>query len=132
MKITVDTNILVRAIIADDAEQARLAQDALERATLIALPVTCLVEFCWVTQRVYKLGRSETAAAIRSLIAADKVAADRGAVEAGLALFEAGGDFADGVIAHSGKWLGGETFMSFDRQAVRLLALQGESTIIPS
>ena len=40
---------------------------------------------------------------------------------------EAGGDFADGVIAHEGRWLGGETFVSFDRQAVKLLAAQGEA-----
>jgi predicted nucleic-acid-binding protein len=44
------------------------------------------------------------------------------------AAFIAGGDFADGVIAFEGKWLGGETFVSFDQQAVALLAAQGEST----
>jgi len=49
-------------------------------------------------------------------------------VEAGLALLDAGGDFADGIMAHEGKWLGGETFVSFDKQAVGLLSKQGEST----
>ncbi len=52
---------------------------------------------------------------------------NRPAVEAGLALLEAGGDFADGIMAHEGKWLGGETFVSFDRQAVKLLSEQGEA-----
>jgi predicted nucleic-acid-binding protein len=46
----------------------------------------------------------------------------------GLALLEAGGDFADGIMAHEGKWLGGETFVSFDKTAVALLSLQGEAT----
>ncbi len=32
---------------------------------------------------------------------------------------DAGGDFADGVIAYEGRWLGGETFVSFDRKAAR-------------
>ncbi|EGG79200.1 transposase subfamily [Gluconacetobacter sp. SXCC-1] len=53
---------------------------------------------------------------------------NRPAVEAGLALLEAGGDFADGVIAHEGVWLGGETFVSFDKKAVSLLKKQGEKT----
>lgn len=51
---------------------------------------------------------------------------NRPAVEAGLALLEAEGDFADGITAHEGKWLGGETFVSFDRKAVTFLAQQGE------
>ena len=58
---------------------------------------------------------------------ADTVRVDRTAAEAGLALLEAGGDFADGVIAHQGQWLGGESFVSFDRQAVALLQAQGIS-----
>jgi predicted nucleic-acid-binding protein len=32
------------------------------------------------------------------------------------------GEFADGVIAFEGKWFGGETFVSFDKKAVRLTA----------
>jgi predicted nucleic-acid-binding protein len=42
-----------------------------------------------------------------------------------LAFLKAGGDFADGVIAHEGRWLGGETFVSFDKKAVSLLSGQG-------
>jgi len=48
-------------------------------------------------------------------------------VEAGLAVLDAGGDFADGIMAHEGKWLGGETFVSFDRNAVSLLTKQGNA-----
>jgi predicted nucleic-acid-binding protein len=44
-----------------------------------------------------------------------------------LAVLEAGGDFADGVIAYEGAWLGGETFVSFDKKAVTLLTDQGHS-----
>jgi predicted nucleic-acid-binding protein len=42
-------------------------------------------------------------------------------------VLEAGGDFADGVIAYEGNWLGGETFVSFDKKAVSLLTAQGQS-----
>jgi predicted nucleic-acid-binding protein len=46
------------------------------------------------------------------------------AVQAGLALLENGGDFAEGVIAFEGKCLGGTEFISFDQQAVKLLKAQ--------
>ena len=35
--------------------------------------------------------------------------------------------FADGLIAYEGKWLGGDTFVSFDKKAVPLLSGQGEA-----
>ncbi len=63
---------------------------------------------------------------MRLLMSGDNVQMDLPAVEAGLELLEAGGDFADGVIAHEGDWLGAEEFVSFDRQAVRLLKSQGK------
>jgi predicted nucleic-acid-binding protein len=55
------------------------------------------------------------------------VGVNRAAAEAGLALLDAGGDFADGVIAYEGSWLGADGFVSFDRMAVRLMEVQGES-----
>jgi predicted nucleic-acid-binding protein len=81
-----------------------------------------------VLLRVYGLQASDAAAAIRALLAAANVEVNRPAAEAGLAVLEAGGDFADGVIAYEGHWLGAETFVSFDKKAVALLAAQGQST----
>lgn len=49
-------------------------------------------------------------------------------VKSGLSMLRDGGDFADGVIAHQGEWLGGETFVSFDKKTVAVLAGQGLST----
>jgi predicted nucleic-acid-binding protein len=54
------------------------------------------------------------------------VVTNRPAAEAGLALLDRGGDFADGVIAYEGHWLGAEEFVSFDKQAVSLLKSQGK------
>jgi predicted nucleic-acid-binding protein len=81
----------------------------------------------WVLLRVYDLQPSDAAAAIRALLAAANVETNRPAVEAGLAVLEAGGDFADGVIAYEGNWLGGKAFVSFDKQAVALLTAQGQA-----
>lgn len=44
-----------------------------------------------------------------------------------MALLDANGDFADGIIAYEGRWMGAETFVSFDRQAMKLMQERGES-----
>jgi predicted nucleic-acid-binding protein len=50
------------------------------------------------------------------------------AAEAGFsALLDAGGDFADGVIAYEGNSLGADSFVSFDKKAVKLMETQGGS-----
>lgn len=128
MKIAVDTNVLVRAVVRDDPAQASIAAKVLTDAELIAVATSCLCEFVWVLLRVYDFKPSDAATAIRALLAATNVEANRLAVEAGLSVLEAGGDFADGIIAFEGNWLGGETFVSFDKKAVVLLAAQGQSS----
>ena len=128
LRITVDTNVLVRAMVFDDPEQARLAEELLRSAELIAIPLAVLCEFVWVTTRVYRRSAGEVGEAIRTLLAIPNVIVDRPAIEAGLALLETGGDFADGVIAFDGRRLGGEVFASFDRSATELIAKNGGQT----
>lgn len=125
MKVSVDANVLVRAVLQDDARQARVAEKLLREATLIAISLPCLCELAWVLCRGAKLSTEDISEVIRSLMAIDKVVMNRPAAEAGLALLRDGGDFADGVIAYEGHWLGGESFASFDKQAVELLSAQG-------
>jgi predicted nucleic-acid-binding protein len=127
MKITVDTNVLVRAAVRDDPKQARVADKALKEATLIAVSLPCLCEFVWVLRKLYRFDDASIATAIRALIATEQVAMNRLAVESGLAILDAGGDFADGIMAYEGNWLGAETFVSFDKQAVSLLTRQGQA-----
>jgi len=126
MRVTADTNVLVRAFLEDHPQQSKVAQAALSKAELIALTTATLCEFVWVL-RSYKIDPSDIAATIRSLINGANVAVNRPAAEAGLALLDAGGDFADGAIAYEGRWLGAETFVSFDKKAVRLIEADGGS-----
>ena len=126
MKVAVDTNVLVRAVVRDDKAQAKAAIKILRDAELIAIALPCLCEFVWVLRRVYGLQPDDAATAIRALLAAANVEMNRPAVEAGLSALDAGGDFADGVIAYEGNWLGGETFVSFDKKAVAQLKAQGQ------
>ncbi|ANP91319.1 type II toxin-antitoxin system VapC family toxin [Rhizobium leguminosarum] len=126
MKVSVDTNILARAVLQDDAEQGGAAAKLLKEASLIAVSLPSLCELAWILRRGARLSREDVSQTIHDLLNAGNVAMNRPAVEAGLAMLEAGGDFADGVIAHEGAWLGGESFVSFDKQAVELVVRQGQ------
>ena len=126
MKIAVDTNVLVRAAVRDDPEQTDAATRIMARAEVLAITVSSLCEFVWVLRSVYGYRAPKIAEAIGILLSAENVETNRASVEAGLAMLDAGGDFADGVIAYEGRWLGAETFVSFDKEAVEMLKQQGQ------
>jgi len=130
VKLTADTNVLVRMVLTDDPDQARIAAATLTAAEGIAVTLPALCEFVWVLRRGYKREAQAIALAIRNLMRSATVRIDRPAVEAGLAILETGGDFADGVIAFEGSRLGGETFVSFDRDAVKRLKASGVRTLL--
>jgi predicted nucleic-acid-binding protein len=125
MKITADTNVLVRAVTEDHEHQSRTAQSVLKKADLVAIPISALCELVWVLSQGYKIPPPEIAEAIRRLINGANAVVNRPAAEAGLVLLDAGGDFADGAIAYEGSWLGADAFVSFDKKAVKLIEAQG-------
>ncbi|HWL19238.1 MAG TPA: type II toxin-antitoxin system VapC family toxin [Bradyrhizobium sp.] len=127
MKITADTNVLVRALTEDHAAQSKAAQAALQRAEVVAISISALCELVWVLSQGYKIRSVDITEAVRGLLSSANVVVNRPAAEAGLAVLDAGGDFADGAIAYEGRWLGGDIFVSFDRKAVRLMEAQGDS-----
>ena len=118
MKITADTSVLVRAITGDDEHQSKIAQNELATADVVALALPALCELVWVLSRGYGIPSAAIAEAIRRLMASANVVVNRPATGTGLALLDAGGDFADGAIAYEGSWLGADTFISFDKKAV--------------
>jgi len=125
MKIIADTNVLIRAAIQDDPHEARQAAKVLREAQIVAVPVPVLCEFVWVLRRGYRKSVSEVSDAIQRLMRSANVIVNRPAIEAGLAVLDVGGDFADGAIAYEGEWLGGEVFVSFDSKAVSILQSKG-------
>jgi predicted nucleic-acid-binding protein len=130
VRIAADTNVLVRAIVIDDTKQARAAQSMLKDAEVVAITPSALREFVWVLSSIYRIPKAEIARAVRQLIDGANVSTNRAAVEAGVAALVAGGDFADGVIAFEGASLGGDTFASFDKEAVALLKKQGQAALL--
>ena len=132
MKITADTNVLLRAVVQDDQTQAATAQALLLRANVIAVPVPVFCEFAWVLRRAYGYSTDDVATAIEALLEIDTIVTDVPAAEAGVEALRAGGDFADGAIARQGESLGASVFASFDRGAVAWLKHGGTAAAAPS
>ncbi|WP_375618680.1 MULTISPECIES: type II toxin-antitoxin system VapC family toxin [unclassified Bartonella] len=127
MKISVDTNVLARAVLQDDKKQGEVASKILKEASLIAISLPCLCELVWILRRGARLSKEDVTEMLRDLLATSNVVMNRPAVEAGIAILESGGDFADGIISYEGNWLGGEIFVSFDKLAIDLLKKNGKS-----
>jgi predicted nucleic-acid-binding protein len=124
VKVTLDTNVLVRLATQDNPQQAAAALKVLQTASLIAVPSTALCEMVWVLIRGYRYTPEQVAHAIRTLLQVGQVVCNTPAMLAGLALLQSGGDFADGVIAFEGELMGGQEFLTFDKAAAKLLKQQ--------
>jgi predicted nucleic-acid-binding protein len=124
--IGVDTNVLVRYMVADDEDQTRRAAAFLEGAISVDDPgfvsVVVLVELVWVLERTYRFSSDEIAGAIESVLGAEPLRIDRRAevVEA-LGVFQTKqGSFADALIATLAERAGCAHVVTFDRKAARL------------
>jgi predicted nucleic-acid-binding protein len=124
--IGVDTNVLVRYIVADDEDQTRRAAAFLEGAFSVDDPgfvsVVVLVELVWVLERTYRFSPDEIAGAIESVLRAEPLRTDRRAevVEA-LGVFQTKqGSCADALIATLAERAGCAHVVTFDRKAARL------------
>lgn len=129
--VAVDTNVLVRLFVNDDAAQQNAAVELLEQAESVAVPTTVLMETVWVLNRSYKIPLADILALLRDFIASvPKLAVQENEIEAGFAVMERGGDFADGIHAFCGGMLGAETFATFDKQAAKLLRETGVNAVL--
>ena len=124
-RLIADTNILLRSVIEDDPAQTIKARQLLTSAEQVVVPNIALCEFAWVASRLYRHNKAQIGRSIRLLTAEPRVVIDKPAVEAGLSFLEAGGDFADGIIAFDGQRLGGEVFATFDKKAASILENAG-------
>lgn len=129
MSLIVDTNILLRAMIVDHEIESTKAQ-ALLASNEVTIPNQALCEMVWVLRRLYKRSQSDLIEAVHTWMNIKTVTLDRGAVEAGLAFLEAGGDFADGVIEFEGRKLGGETLATFDKRAASIVRASGRECLL--
>ena len=123
--IALDTNVLVRYLVADDARQAKAARLLLEGLTTEHPGFICrevIVELVWVLRRAYGFSRARIATVLENLVATEalevEVAED---VARAAAIYRRGrAGFSDlMIVAAASRW-GAHTLYSFDRRAAQL------------
>jgi predicted nucleic-acid-binding protein len=122
--IGLDTNVLVRYIMQDDAKQSSLATRLVESLYAEApgfVPLVSVVELAWVLSSAYELGQGQIVEAFETLLRAKEIVVERAeTVWKALRVFQsANANFADCLIERSAVAAGCDKTMTFDRGAVK-------------
>lgn len=122
--IGLDTNVLVRYIMQDDAKQSPLATRLVESLSAESpgfVPLVSVVELAWVLSSAYDLDRAQLVDAFEGLLRTKEIVVDRAeTVWKALRVFQSGNaDFADCLIERSASAAGCERTMTFDRTAAK-------------
>jgi predicted nucleic-acid-binding protein len=124
--IGLDTNILVRYIVQDDAVQARAAIEIVEQRlteqSLGFISTIVMAETVWVLDRAYRFTAAAIATVVERMLRADVFVVESEAQVfcAMTALRDGLGSFADSLIAALAVDAGCSVTLTFDRKAARL------------
>lgn len=130
--IGLDTNVVVRYLVQDEADQSAMAStviDALTEKDPGFLSLVTVVELYWVLRHAYKISTARCGELVEGLLDARELRVDQDSIlRAALTMSRDGLDFADAVIAELGRVAGCEHTVTFDRRAaqsneMRLLVL---------
>lgn len=132
--IGVDTNVLLRHTLADDARQSPVASGLLTsggsgREHIVVNPVV-LVEFVWTLLRRERFEKVDVLALLDTLSASDRIVfAQEGVIMSAIEAWRAGrADFQDYLIAALNLQAGARTTVTFDATA----AGEPGFTLLPS
>jgi len=122
--LAVDTNVVVRYLTRDDAEQFAKA-NALIGSEDVYVCTTVLLETEWVLRRAYRFSSERIGAALTAFAGLPRVTLEDpiGAARA-LDWMRRGMDFADAL--HVAKAVGCEAFVSFDQRLVAVANALGD------
>lgn len=118
----IDTNVLVRFLVADDKRQAERARAAFAAGD-ITIATTVMLESEWVLRSAYGFPPDQVADALRKLAGLPGVTLEEPALIAqALDRMVGGMDFADAL--HLGKASHCDAFLTFDRKLIKTAAKQ--------
>jgi len=124
--IAIDTNVLVRLLVNDDAAQSARVRTLFEKEE-IWIGKTVLLETIWVLRGVYEFKDAAIVRAIESALGLPQVRVeDQGSVEQALAAAANGIDVADALHVASTP-ADARAFVTFDKK----LARRGRSSLGP-
>jgi predicted nucleic-acid-binding protein len=119
-----DTNVLVRYIMQDDARQSPLATRLVESLSADApgfVPLVAVVELGWVLSSAYELDRSQLIEAFEALLRTKELVVESAEVvwKALRSVQSSNADFADCLVSCSAAAAGCAKTMTFDRGATK-------------
>ncbi len=118
--VAVDTNVLIRLVVADHAAQSARAA-AVFRSGSVFIAKSVLLEAEWVLRHSYELGSEAILRALRGVLGLENVVMeDPTAVATALRLLEKGIDFADALHIASSAQV--DRFMTFDARLAKRAA----------
>lgn len=123
--LAVDTNILVRLIVRDDAIQVRTAELAVAKGAWVSHLV--LAETLWVLDAVYDLSREKIAIAVDMLLNHEVITVqDADVIQLALEHFRVRGgiDFSDCLVLEIARKAGHLPVATFDRDFAKLEGVQ--------
>jgi predicted nucleic-acid-binding protein len=132
--IGLDTNVLVRYIAQDDPDQAAVATHLIERFSAEQpgfISTVTMVETVWVLTRAYKVPKASIIDIVEGLLRARDLIVEGAEVHyLALGVFQSSpADYADAVIAQSGRQAGCEETVTFDRAAANGLMRLLDGTV---
>ncbi|MHB1273861.1 MAG: PIN domain-containing protein [Rhodanobacter sp.] len=122
--IGLDTNVLVRYIMQDDAAQSTMATALLDALTVDApgwIAIVSVTELVWVLGACYGLDRAQLTDALEALLRTKELMVERAETvwKAVRVYRDSRADFADCLIACCAASAGCEHTMTFDRGAAK-------------
>jgi predicted nucleic-acid-binding protein len=123
--IAIDTNVLLRYLLADDSIQTpraiRLIEEATERGEPVLISQIVLCETEWVLDTTYGASRREIYGILKRLLGSEPFVVEE-AERAGVCLEiyrERQGDLSDFLLGAAGRASGATTTFTFDRKLRR-------------
>jgi predicted nucleic-acid-binding protein len=121
-----DTNILVRYLVQDDAAQLaaarRLIRKCVNEGQTLYVPVSVSVELEWVLRSSFGFGKEEVVQTLSQLLAAAELSFEsEGALEFALLLYKKGSaDYSDCVHVALAAQAGEQPLWTFDKAASKV------------
>jgi len=126
--IAVDTNVLLRWLMADNPVQKAAADRffaGLTKEQPGFVHSVTMAELCWVLRRVYGLAKSAVLDVLEDLLRSEELEFDHGeGMWQALLLARQGADYPDALIAETARQFGCTDSVTFDRDAARLLGIR--------
>ena len=118
----VDTNVLVRLLVADDAAQTKRAVNFLESSRPLWISLVVLVETIWVLATVYKWSKTQIIAMLQTATASRDFAFQSvDSIRAAVRMYQTcRADFSDCLALELARADGHLPFASFDRAVANL------------